>query len=67
MGVNLTTVDLGTNKTAKQVSTGASHTCVILNDNSLKCWGNGQKGQLGYGNTVSKGSGPNQMGMLYLL
>ena len=44
-----TPVDLGAGRTAKAVSCGASHTCVILEDDSLKCWGSHGSGQLGLG------------------
>ena len=44
-----TEVGLGTGKTAKAVSAGVTHTCAILNDNKVKCWGEGSKGQLGNG------------------
>ena len=44
------TVDLGTGKTAKQVGAGYYHTCAILNDDTVKCWGWNLYGQLGYGN-----------------
>ena len=48
-------VNLGSGRTAKQVVTGAEHTCAILDDDTVKCWGNGMKGQLGIGsNTYSK-------------
>ena len=39
MGQNLPFVDLGTGKTAKQISVGEYSTCAILNDDSLKCLG----------------------------
>ena len=42
-------VDLGTGRTAVSVSTGAYHTCAILDDASLKCWGKGQLGAVGDG------------------
>ncbi len=45
-----TAVDLGT-ATAKATGVGNNHTCVILDDDSLSCWGNNQSGQLGNGNT----------------
>ena len=44
-------VDLGAGRTAVAISTGWSHTCAILDNGSLKCWGNGESGKLGYGNT----------------
>ena len=42
-------VDLGTGRTAIAVVTGNAHTCAILDDGSLKCWGDDQYGQLGNG------------------
>jgi cysteine-rich repeat protein len=35
---------------AVQVTTGASHTCVLLDDGDVRCWGIGSAGELGYGN-----------------
>ena len=55
-------VDVGTGKTAKEIFGGGSHTCAILNDDTLKCWGDNSKGQLGYGDTSTRGSGSGQMG-----
>ena len=43
-------VDLGEGRTAKKISAGGFHTCAILDDNTVKCWGKGYEGQLGYGN-----------------
>ncbi len=34
---------------ATQVSAGANHTCALLQDNTIKCWGYGYEGQLGDG------------------
>lgn len=36
-------------------STGIGHTCAILANGAIRCWGNGFSGQLGYGNTTSIG------------
>lgn len=37
------------------VSAGFSHTCVVLEDGAVKCWGLNSKGQLGYNHTDSLG------------
>jgi alpha-tubulin suppressor-like RCC1 family protein len=47
-------VDLGGHK-AKAISAGADHTCAVLDDDTVRCWGFGGNGQLGYGNTSSVG------------
>ncbi len=39
---------------AREIATGLSHTCVILEDSSVKCWGAGSAGQLGYGDYTSR-------------
>lgn len=39
-------VDVG--GTVVQVSAGGEHTCAVLDDGSVRCWGQGQYGQLGY-------------------
>lgn len=46
-------VDLG--GTAVQVAAGAEHTCAILDTGTVRCWGRGVWGQLGYGNVLSIG------------
>ena len=38
-----------------QVAAGQDHTCVLLEDGSVRCWGNNQHGQLGYGHTDNLG------------
>jgi hypothetical protein len=40
MGDALPTVDLGTGRTATQISAAYEATCAILDDGSVKCWGN---------------------------
>ena len=46
-------VDLGTDRTAIAVSAGWQHTCAILDNGSLKCWGSDGDGQLGNGATTT--------------
>ena len=62
MGDNLSAIDLGTGKKVKTMGASSKHNCAILNDNSVKCWGNNSRGILGQGNTNSIGGYSNQMG-----
>ena len=62
MGDNLPTVNLGTGRTAKAIATGGYHTCALLDDDSVKCWGGNYNGQLGLGDTNSRGDESNEMG-----
>ena len=49
-------VFVGTGRTVVDVSAGGYHTCAVLDDGSLKCWGYNYYGQLGIGNTNHQGS-----------
>jgi alpha-tubulin suppressor-like RCC1 family protein len=40
-------VQLGAGRTAKGITAGAYHTCALLDNGSVRCWGNGTSGQLG--------------------
>jgi alpha-tubulin suppressor-like RCC1 family protein len=62
MGEALPAVNLGTGLSVVQFATGHQHTCAILSDDSLKCWGRNSDGQLGLGNTSNRGDGPGEMG-----
>lgn len=62
MGDNLPFVDLGTGRTALEIAMGSAHVCVILDNKSVKCWGNNYYGELGMGDTNKRGDGPNEMG-----
>lgn len=46
-----TEVTLPSGVTVRQVSAGRHHTCAILSDDSLQCWGGNDNGQLGNGTT----------------
>ncbi len=62
MGDNLPYVNLGAGKTVKSLTAGNFHFCAILNDDSLKCWGLNNYGQLGYGDTNNRGDQSGEMG-----
>jgi len=62
MGDSLPTVNLGTGKTATAIATGFAHSCALLNDSSIKCWGFNSSGQLGLGDTANRGSASTEMG-----
>ncbi len=47
------TVDIGA--TASQLTTGVSHTCVVLSDGRVRCWGSNNGGQLGLGSLATIG------------
>ncbi len=44
-------INLGTSRTAKAITGGEFHFCAILDDDSIKCWGQGTDGKLGTGST----------------
>jgi alpha-tubulin suppressor-like RCC1 family protein len=46
-------VDVG--GTVVEIAAGSSHTCARVNNGGVKCWGLGQSGRLGYGNTNAIG------------
>jgi alpha-tubulin suppressor-like RCC1 family protein len=62
MGDKLDAVDLGTGRTAKTISAGDHHTCAVLDDDSVKCWGMNGRGQLGLGDTAKRGASADEMG-----
>eukprot|EP01083_Nonionella_stella_P162928 535325_1 len=62
MGNNLPEVDLGTGFTAIGIVSGEAHRCAVSALNTIKCWGGNNLGQLGYGDTNTRGGGPGEMG-----
>ncbi len=61
MGDNLPYVDLGKEKAIFLVA-GGHHTCAILENRKVKCWGNNDRGQLGLGDVEIRGDEPDEMG-----
>lgn len=62
MGKNLPDVDLGLPARALSVGALSPHSCAILINSEIKCWGNNDTGQLGYENSVDLGATPDDMG-----
>ncbi|MFO0586856.1 MAG: hypothetical protein U0441_04925 [Polyangiaceae bacterium] len=62
MGDALPYVDLGAGRTAVQIAAGWDHTCALLDDGAVKCWGHNDFGQLGLGDTESRGNSLSDMG-----
>ena len=48
-------VSLGIGRSAVAITAGDSHTCALLDDGSVRCWGQGRSGQLGYASSASVG------------
>ena len=59
---NLLIIDLGSDFDVDQVSCGSLHTCALSTNQSIKCFGYGLYGQLGYGNGQTIGDDENEMG-----
>lgn len=55
-------INLGTGRTVVNLAVGYEHICAILDDSSIKCWGKNDYGQLGYGDTISRGYSTGELG-----
>jgi len=62
MGDALLPVDLGTGRTATAIGAAGDHTCALLDNSHVKCWGDNSRGQLGTGDAVNHGEAANTMG-----
>jgi E3 ubiquitin-protein ligase HERC3 len=62
MGDNLPALELGTGRRATSLAAGESHTCAVLDDGSVKCWGLNGSLQLGLGDANDRGDAPGEMG-----
>ena len=60
----LPVVNLGTGRTATAISAGVYHTCAILDNASVKCWGWNNSGRLGIDNDTVMGDGAGEMAVL---
>lgn len=57
LGDALPFIDLGPGRTAVQIDARGLHTCALLDDGSVKCWGSNSHGQLGQGHRQNLGEG----------
>ena len=59
-------VDLG--GTVAAIAAGGEHTCAILTNKTVKCWGRGTDGELGYGDTnnIGDNEAPSTVGAVSL-
>jgi alpha-tubulin suppressor-like RCC1 family protein len=61
-------VGLGAGRRAVAISAGGDHTCALLDNGRVRCWGSGANGRLGYGNTNDIGDNetPGSVGPVFL-
>ena len=62
MGDFLVPLSLGTGRTVERLDSGNTHTCALLDDGTLKCWGSNFEGTLGLGDENHRGDEPNELG-----
>jgi len=55
-------ISLGTGRTASEVRLGVDSSCVLLDNNTLKCWGQNVAGEIGAEDNTSVGGNPGEMG-----
>ena len=68
MGNNLPAIELGTDPAtnlpvlASEIGAFGYHSCAMLSNGKIKCWGNNNDGQLGQGDNLHRGDGAYEMG-----
>lgn len=50
--------DIATGALVTDIAAGDAHTCALLSDGTMKCWGYGANGRLGYGDIGNQGTPP---------
>jgi alpha-tubulin suppressor-like RCC1 family protein len=60
----LPSINLGTGRTATAIAAGNYHSCAILDNASVKCWGYNDLGQLGIDNATAMGDDAGEMAVL---
>jgi alpha-tubulin suppressor-like RCC1 family protein len=62
MGDKLAPIQLGSGRLATAIGIGYGFACAVLDNRSVKCWGQNTFGQLGLGDTQNRGDLPGEMG-----
>jgi alpha-tubulin suppressor-like RCC1 family protein len=62
MGDVLPAVNLGPNQNIVRISAGGFNTCALLDNQTVKCWGQNDSGELGQGDNINRGTTPNDLG-----
>jgi len=62
LGDYLSSTNLGSGRRVVDAQGGTTHSCVLLDNYELKCFGGNENGQLGYGDTSKRGISINDMG-----
>ena len=60
----LPSIDLGTGRIATAIAAEGNHSCALLDNASVKCWGANDYGQLGIDNTTYMGDNSGEMAVL---
>ena len=62
MGDSLGIVPLGAGRSTLSITAAWDHSCALLDNDTIKCWGNNAEGELGQGDANSRGDGPDELG-----
>jgi len=61
-GDTLPFLQFPTGRHATMIEAGKSHTCAVMDNDDLICWGDNSKGQLGLGDTAHRGDAAGEIG-----
>ena len=61
-GDTLPFLQFPTGRHATMIEAGKSHTCAVMDNDDLICWGDNSKGQLGLGDTAHRGDTTSEIG-----